>query len=157
MVVLYGADIRGGKRATGYPGSGEQRMAGGPEVAASRSESPAWTKLVYGHRSRCRRGGGRRYRGGIMRARTAIRARGHDPRRYHLRSLPFSNRSGLIISACDADQPSEFAASVPDLRQTADTATPAVLLGAVCTCRSRPLAQRQLPNPDRGGARRESG
>ena len=61
MAVLYGADIRGGKRATGYPGSGEQRMAGGPEVAASRSESPAWTKLVYGHRSRCRRGGGRRY------------------------------------------------------------------------------------------------
>ena len=27
-------------------------MAGGLDVLASRSETPAWTKMVYGHRSR---------------------------------------------------------------------------------------------------------
>jgi hypothetical protein len=72
-----------------------------------------------------------------------------------LRSRPLSNRSGLIISACDGDQPTEFVASLSDLRQTADTTKPAFLLGTLRSDRPRPLAQRQLPYPDRRRAGRK--
>jgi hypothetical protein len=47
-----------------------------------------------------------------------------------------------------------FGARLPDLRETPEGRKPAVLLGALRSDRPRPVAQRELPDPDRGSARR---
>src|SRR5262249_1789948 len=83
-----------------------------------------------------------------------IRARDSDRDRSQPRSRPVSNFPCLIISTCHEAQIIGFAASMSDLRETADRRKPAILLGALRPDRSRPMAQRQLWDPDRGDARR---
>src|SRR5215472_11560745 len=105
-------------------------------------------------RPRCRSGAGWWRGPRSILARRAIRTKARDRDRSEPRSRAVSHRSGLIISACNGAPIVEFAAALPDLRQAADAATPAVLLGSLRPARSRPLAQGQLPDTDRGSARR---
>src|SRR5215471_4686184 len=104
-------------------------------------------------RPRCRSGAGWWRGARSIPARRAIRTKDRDRDRSEPRARAVSHRSGLIISACNGAPIVEFAALLPDLRQAGDAATSAILLGSLRPDRSRPLAQGQLPDPDRRSAR----
>jgi hypothetical protein len=147
---------RGSARAPSWRPSHQDGGHGGARSLAGitpRGTNAARASMAFDRQSGCRRGAGGRGGAGATRARTAIRPRRRDRSRSGARSCPVSNRSTIIISSCDGAQIAELAAAVPDLRQTADAAKPAFLLGALRPNRPRPMAQGQLPHSDRRGAR----